>query len=122
MVVMKRKQKKTHRGKHSKKRTYVKKFLNPQKQALNDWFDTTRYVYNKTLACIRGGFPRNEYKLRDHLVTSETKKTQPLIKHIDDCIEEISTRMKEVRKEKIPKEEKQRKIDILTLFSVVFLP
>jgi transposase len=47
-----------------------------QKKVFDEWFDTTTYIYNKTLECIN----KNEKKaldfngLRDLLVTNETKK------------------------------------------------
>lgn len=49
---------------------------NEQKKVFDEWFNTTIYIYNKTLECIN----KNERKaldfkgLRDLLVTNETKK------------------------------------------------
>jgi transposase len=45
-----------------------------QKKILKEWIDTSRYVYNKTVALINSGHTKNERTLRDLLVTDKTKK------------------------------------------------
>jgi putative transposase len=45
-----------------------------QRQIFNEWFNTSNYVYNKTISCIRDGETINFYNLRNKLVTANTKK------------------------------------------------
>ena len=45
-----------------------------QRQIFNEWFNTSNYVYNKTISCIRDGEPINFMNLRNKLVTANTKK------------------------------------------------
>jgi hypothetical protein len=45
-----------------------------QKKILKEWINTSRYVYNKTVALINSGHTKNERTLRDLLVTDKTKK------------------------------------------------
>jgi putative transposase len=45
-----------------------------QKQILDEFIDTSRYVYNKTLEYIKNGHKPNFQSLRDILVTENTKK------------------------------------------------
>jgi putative transposase len=45
-----------------------------QRQIFNEWLDTSNYVYNKTISCIRDGESINFYNLRNKLVTANTKK------------------------------------------------
>jgi IS605 OrfB family transposase len=45
-----------------------------QKITLNEFIDTSRYVYNKTLEQIKNGHQPNFYSLRDLLVTEKSKK------------------------------------------------
>ena len=102
---------KSKRWKRTKKKK-VKRTINPHKEALNDWFDTTRYVYNKTIASIRNGFQINEYKLRDMLVTLDTKKTDSRIVVLDAFLEEQQKRIKEIKTLKtIDEEEKKQQIE-----------
>lgn len=52
----------------------LKKPTLKQKQVLNEWFDTTLYVYNKTIECIKkGSNPLDKQGLRNILVTNETR-------------------------------------------------
>ena len=46
-----------------------------QKNVLQEWFNTSNYVYNKTVQCINDGHKVNFKDLRDLLVTNNTKKT-----------------------------------------------
>lgn len=41
---------------------------------INDWINTSNYVYNKTLDKIKGRHKINFINLRDLLVTDNTKK------------------------------------------------
>ena len=59
--------------------------LNPtpkQKSILDEWFHTSRYVYNKTLDFIQNKKPSDfvitKINLRDKFVTQKTKKNDPL--------------------------------------------
>ena len=45
-----------------------------QRKIFNEWFNTSNYVYNKTISCIRDGEPINFMNLRNKLVTANTKK------------------------------------------------
>jgi transposase len=45
-----------------------------KKMIFNEWFNTSNYVYNKTVSCINDGEPINFMKLRNKLVTANTKK------------------------------------------------
>tara|TARA_B100000497_G_C7672595_1_gene405997 strand:- start:61 stop:1284 length:1224 start_codon:yes stop_codon:yes gene_type:complete len=45
-----------------------------QKEILNEWFNTSNYVYNKTVEAIENGNKVNFQQLRDLLVTNDTKK------------------------------------------------
>jgi IS605 OrfB family transposase len=45
-----------------------------QKKKLNEFIDTSRYVYNKTVESIEKGHAANFQSLRDMLVTENTKK------------------------------------------------
>ena len=45
-----------------------------QRQIFNEWFNTSNYVYNKTISCVRDGGPINFMNLRNKLVTANTKK------------------------------------------------
>ena len=50
-----------------------------QRQVFNEWFNTSNYVYNKTVSCVNN-YDKEEkksinfYKLRDKFVTENTKK------------------------------------------------
>jgi len=50
---------------------------------INEFIDTSRYVYNRTLEFIKKGEPVNFFTLRDKLVTQNSKKDNPEIKNID---------------------------------------
>jgi putative transposase len=49
-----------------------------QKLKLNEFIDTARYVYNKTVDKINSGHKANDKDLRDLLVTANTAKNDPL--------------------------------------------
>jgi len=39
----------------------------------NEWFNTTNYIYNKTIETIKKGHKKNPISLRNLLVTDETR-------------------------------------------------
>lgn len=45
-----------------------------QRKVIDEWINTSRYVYNKTIHLINKGHPINHFQLRDKLVTEDTKK------------------------------------------------
>ncbi len=45
-----------------------------QRKIIDEWINTSRYVYNKTICLINKGHPINHFLLRDKLVTEDTKK------------------------------------------------
>lgn len=50
--------------------------MNPaQKKIIDEWINTSRAIYNKTLKDIKNGTKINFIQLRDKFVTYETKKT-----------------------------------------------
>ena len=54
--------------------------MRPNKQqriVIDEWIDTSRYVYNKTVNLIAEGHKINHFELRDKLVTENTKKNNP---------------------------------------------
>lgn len=94
-----------------------------QKKIINEFIDTSRYVYNKTLEYLKKGHSNNFYNLRDLLVTYETKKGSVFIKEYDTRIKELCEKIKncsegesEIYKEqlKILKKEKSEKMKQLT--------
>ena len=56
---------------------------------VNEWIQTSRYVYNKTVDAINKGSPVDEFKLRDQFVTSKTKKTHPEYQKITSEIDNL---------------------------------
>ena len=74
-----------------------------QKKILNEWFNTTNYVYNKTIELIkRGEFRALDFQgLRTHLVTSNTR-TQ----HGD--YDKLTKKIKDYEKEKNTNEKQKR--------------
>ncbi len=45
-----------------------------QKFKINKWFGCSRYIYNKALNLINNGYPIDHHKLRDLLITINTRK------------------------------------------------
>ena len=45
-----------------------------QRKTFNEWFNTSNYVYNRTVSCINDGEDIHFNDLRDKLVTENTKK------------------------------------------------
>ena len=53
--------------------------MNKQQQLIiDDWINTSNYIYNKTLEKIKNGHKINFNNLRDLLVTDNTKKYSKL--------------------------------------------
>lgn len=66
-----------------------------QKKVFNEWFNTTNYIYNKTIEYINKGHKALDFQgLRDLLVTNETKKNNSCY---DDLVKEIKKLEKEKR-------------------------
>ena len=94
-----------------------------QKSILNEWFGTSRYVYNKTLDFIQNKKPSDfvvtKINLRDEFVTNKTRKRDPLyteyqkrfllikdlqekLKHATEAQkEEINTQIQRFKQEKL---------------------
>ena len=60
-----------------------------QKQIVDKFIDTSRFVYNRTLHYIKNGHKANFQDLRDKLVTNKTKKNHNIYKSFDNSIEEL---------------------------------
>jgi hypothetical protein len=66
-----------------------------QKKIINEFIDTSRYVYNKTLEYLKKGHTNNFYNLRDLLVTYETKKANVFVIEFDNRIKELCEKLKD---------------------------
>jgi len=91
-----------------------------QKEILNKWFNTSNYVYNKTVEEVRKDNKAGFISLRDKLVTNETKKKNTEYIKFDKEIEEIRNIKKFLEKElknksidECKKEENEKKIEKL---------
>jgi len=62
-----------------------------QKKKLDEFIDTSRYVYNRTLEHINNGHKINFMDLRDLLVTDHTKKYYPEYKQYDESINQLQS-------------------------------
>lgn len=80
-----------------------------QKKVINEFIDTSRYVYNKTVETIRSGHKVNFQDLRDLLVTENTKKNLQAYKDVDSMLEKL----KKQKKECTDKEEKTKLTDAI---------
>jgi putative transposase len=73
----------------------IKIYLNPQqKKQINEFIDTSRYVYNKTLEQLKKGHTNNFFNLRDLLVTNESKKGNVFVMEYDSRIKEVQEKLK----------------------------
>lgn len=73
----------------------IKLKLSPeQKSVVNEWINTSNYLYNKTIEYINKGHPINFYSLRDLLVTRNTKKQDEIYKQLESTIKELRTTLK----------------------------
>ena len=81
-----------------------------QKKIINEWINTSNYVYNKTLEKIKSGSYPDFQTLRNLLVTNDTKKNSEECKYYNN-------ELKRLRNEKRPLEEieelKQEKKQVL---------
>jgi IS605 OrfB family transposase len=84
------------------------KTTNPQKKIIDEWIDTSRYIYNKTLEFINNGHSINPFELRDKLVTKDSKKNN---KEYKDFLIELD-KLKQ-KKKKLQEELKKYKKDII---------
>lgn len=64
-----------------------------QRQIINKWIKTSHYVYNKTVSAIRNGDSKNFMKLRDKLVTNETRKGDPNYEILTNRIKELNKQL-----------------------------
>ena len=70
-----------------------------QKKALDEWINTSNYVFNKTVETIsKGHNPCDAFGLRDKLVTFETRKTNENYKKVILQIKNLEKEYKEVEK------------------------
>lgn len=60
-----------------------------QAKIINEWLNTSNYVYNKTLEKIKDGHKINFFNLRDLLVTNITKKSSAEYKSFDEIINKL---------------------------------
>jgi IS605 OrfB family transposase len=70
-----------------------------QKKLIDEFIDTSRFVYNRTLEHINKGSKINFQNLRDLLVTENTKKVLNEYKEYDHSINELKRRKKELKEE-----------------------
>ena len=66
-----------------------------QQKIINEWIDTSNYVYNKTLEKIKSGISPNWMDLRDLLVISKTKKSSNEYISFDTEIKNLKQKYKE---------------------------
>lgn len=67
-----------------------------QKIIIDDWINTSNYVYNKTLEKIKKGHKINFMSLRDLLVTNNTKKNSNEYKLFDDKLNKLRQAKKDI--------------------------
>ena len=72
---------------------------NQQRKIIDEWIDTSRYVYNKTIHLINKGHPVNHFQLRDKLVTEDTKKNNKEYKDFIVELQELTDKKKLLNKE-----------------------
>lgn len=91
-----------------------------QKILINEFIDTSRYVYNKTVETIRNGHKVKFQDLRDLLVTENTKKNLQAYKDVDIILQTLKTQknqctnQEEIKKltERIKNIQKERRINM----------
>ena len=74
---------------------------NQQRKIIDEWINTSRYVYNKTIHLINKGHSVNHFKLRDKLVTEDTKKNNKEYKIFEYELQELNNNKKLLNKEMI---------------------
>jgi len=70
-----------------------------QRTILDEWIDTSRYVYNKTIECINNKHPINFNSLRDKLVTKDTKKNNKEYKDYTIELDRLNSEKKDLKKQ-----------------------
>ena len=71
--------------------------MNLQQQLIIDnWINTSNYIYNKTLEKIKNGHKINFIDLRDLLVTDNTKKNSDEYKYFDDISNKLKLEKKNI--------------------------
>ena len=69
---------------------------NQQKTIIDEWINTSRYVYNKTIQLINKGHPIDHFQLRDKLVTENTKKNNKEYKDFITELQELTDERKRI--------------------------
>jgi putative transposase len=84
-----------------------------QQKIINEWVNTSNYVYNKTLEKVKSGLAPNWMDLRDLLVISKTKKTSNEYISFDEKIKVLKQKYKDTNnielKEAINKMQQDRR-------------
>jgi putative transposase len=82
-----------------------------QRTIIDDWINTSNYVFNKAVSEINEGHPINAFGLRDKLVTNNTKKNHEKYKEITEEINKLKQQKKEKKetKEQLQKIQEQIK-------------
>jgi putative transposase len=93
---------------------------NIQKTIINEWFDTSNYVYNRTIKEIKKGHKINFMSLRDKLVTYNTKKSNKNYTHLTSMKNNITKMITKSKKVNIKlKKNKLKIIDINKLNKIL---
>ena len=69
-----------------------------QRQIIDEWINTSNYVYNKTLEKIKKGHSINFMSLRDLLVTNDTKKYSVEYNQFNDIINKLKLEKQDIYK------------------------
>jgi hypothetical protein len=69
---------------------------NQQRTIIDEWINTSRYVYNKTINLINNGHPIDHFQLRDKLVTENTKKNNKEYKDFITELRELTNERKRI--------------------------
>ena len=69
---------------------------NQQRTIIDEWINTSRYVYNKTINLINNGHPIDHFQLRDKLVTENTKKNNKEYKDFITELRELTDERKRI--------------------------
>lgn len=69
-----------------------------QKKTINEFIDTSRYVYNKTLEYVNNGYEPNKFDLQSMLVTKNTKLYHPIHEFLGKFINDIKSKLSSKQK------------------------
>ena len=83
-----------------------------QKLVIDEYINTSRFVYNRTLEYIKKGHKPNFFDLRDKLVTQNTKKGMDEYKAFDPLIKELKQQQKKSEDKEEIKQIKDRIKDL----------